>query len=314
MMQVRSAVKIAAVEQPSLGKLDGSLSFLGQKLGDYLILAKARLTVMVLATGLVGYWLASGSTSNLAGLAWFGAGCFLVIAGANAFNQVIERSVDGMMQRTASRPLPSGRMGVGEAIAVSTVMSASGFGILLWSTNGLTLALAGLAWVVYLAVYTPLKRATPWSTLAGAVSGAIPPLMGWSAVSGELPPAAWALFGILFLWQFPHTYSIAAAYREDFTRAGYKVLPLVDEKGHRTRGQVIFFSLALAVVSLLPVFFGVAGSIYMVGAALGSLVFVGCAIRFGAGRTRRLAGQLMAASLIYMPLILTLLLLDRRSL
>jgi protoheme IX farnesyltransferase len=304
---------VVAVERPSLGNLDGLISFLGQKLGDYFILAKARLSVMVLATGLVGYWLASGQAPNLAGLAWFGAGCFLVIAGANAFNQVIERSLDGMMQRTASRPLPAGRMSVGEAMAVSTLMSAGGLGILLWSTNWLASALAVLAWVVYLTVYTPLKRVTHWSTMAGAVSGAIPPLMGWSAVGGELPPAAWALFGILFLWQFPHTYSIAAAYREDFTRAGYQVLPLVDEKGHRTRGQVIAFTLALAVVSLLPAYYGVAGSIYMVGAALGSLVFVGCAIRFGAGRRRRLAGQLMAASLIYMPLILALLLLDRRS-
>ena len=312
-MQVRSAVKVEAVERPLLGNLDGFISFLGQKLSDYFILAKARLSVMVLATALVGYWLASGSTPNLAGLAWFGAGCFLVIAGANAFNQVIERSLDGLMQRTACRPLPAGRMSLGEAIVVSVSMSAAGLGILLWSTNWLTSALAVLAWVVYLAVYTPLKRATHWSTMAGAVSGAIPPLMGWSAVSGELPPAAWALFGILFLWQFPHTYSIASAYREDFSRAGYQVLPLVDGKERRTRVQVIAFSLALAVVSLLPVYFGVAGQIYMVGAALGSLAFVGCAIRFGAGRRRRLAGQLMAASLIYMPLILALLLLDRRS-
>jgi protoheme IX farnesyltransferase len=136
--------------------------------------------------------------------------------------------------------------------------------------------------------------------------------MGWSAVRNELGLPAWALFGILFFWQFPHTWSIVSTYREDFARAGYKVLPLIDPQGRRTRDQVIGFSLALGFASLLPAAVGVAGPYYAVGALFGGLVFMGCAIRFGVGRTPRLAGQLMAASLIYMPLILALLLFDRR--
>jgi protoheme IX farnesyltransferase len=136
--------------------------------------------------------------------------------------------------------------------------------------------------------------------------------MGWSAVRNGLDPPAWALFGILFLWQFPHTWSIVSAYREDFTRAGYQVLPLIDSQGRRTRTQVIAYSLALAIVSLLPAVFGVAGTVYVSGALIGGLIFIGCAVRFGMNRTRRIAGQLMAASLVYMPLILTLLLIDRR--
>jgi protoheme IX farnesyltransferase len=283
-----------------------------QKLGDYYLLSKFRLTLMVLASGLVSFWLASGSAPNWERTAWFSLGTFLTVAGANAFNQVAERSIDRLMQRTANRPLPAGRMNVREALLAATVMSAIGLGVLAWTTHLLTFVLAALAMAVYLLVYTPLKRMSHWSTFAGAISGAIPTLMGWSAVRNGLDPPAWALFGILFLWQFPHTWSIVSAYREDFTRAGYQVLPLIDPQGRRTRDQVIGFSLALALVSLLPAAFGVAGPVYAAGALVGGLGFITCAVRFGVSRTRRLAAQLMAASLVYMPLILALLLFDRK--
>ena len=283
-----------------------------QKLDDYGQLVKFRLTVMVLCSGLVGFWLASGTSPDWPRMAWFALGTFLIIGGANAFNQVAERSNDRLMQRTASRPLPGGRMQVGEAVIAATTMSVVGLGILQYRTYLLTVILAATAMGVYLLVYTPLKRLSHWSTLAGAVSGAIPPLMGWSAVRNGLDLPAWALFGIVFFWQFPHTWSIASAYREDFTRAGYQVLPLIDPEGRRTRVMVIFLSVSLAAVSLLPAAFGVAGTYYIAGAAILGIVFIGFAIHYGAHRTRKPAIRLMAASLFYMPLILTLLLVDRR--
>ena len=283
-----------------------------QKLKDYYILGKVRLTVMVLCSGLVGFFLASGAVPNWHKMLWFAAGTFLVIAGANAFNQVAERSLDRLMKRTAKRPLPSGRMTVREAVIVSTMMSAAGLGILAWATNPLTFGLAALAMAVYLFLYTPLKTVSQWSTFAGAISGAIPALMGWAAVRNDLGLPAWAIFGIVFFWQFPHTWSIASTYKDDFLRAGYRVLPLVDPEGRRTRGQVIILSMALALVSLLPAALGVVGPIYIFGAVLAGVAFNGCAVRYGFGRTRRRSGQLMAASLVYMPVILALLLVDRR--
>lgn len=293
---------------------EGLLPRVRQKLGDYRQLVKFRLTLMVLCSGLVGFWLASGASPDWSQMAWFGWGTFLIIGGANAFNQVAERANDRLMQRTASRPLPAERMRVSEAVITASMMSVVGLAVLQYWTHLLTVILAAVAMGVYLLVYTPLKRLSHWSTLAGAVSGAIPPLMGWSAVRNGLDLPAWALFGIVFFWQFPHTWSIASAYREDFTRAGYQVLPLIDPEGRRTRTLVIFLSLSLAAVSLLPAAFGVAGPVYIFGAAILGVALIGCAIRYGAHRTRKPALQLMAASLFYMPLILTLLLVDRRIL
>ncbi len=307
---MREAVELEATERTTD---QGVLGAIGQKLGDYFVLSKARLSLLVLSSGLVGFWLASGASPDLGKLSLFGVGALLVIAGANAYNEVAERYQDRLMERTARRPLPAGRMSVREATIAASAMSAAGLGILLWSTNLLTAVLAALALVVYVLVYTPLKRVTHWSTFAGAVSGAIPTLMGWSAVTNGLGQPAWILFGILFLWQFPHTWAIACTYGEDYARVGYRVLPLVDARGIRTRTQMIAFCLALIGVSVLPAVAGVAGSVYLVGALLMGVVLLGFGVRFGAGRSRRLAIQLMAATLVYMPVLLTLLVLDKRS-
>ena len=307
---MREAVELEATERTHE---QGVLGAIAQKLGDYFVLSKARLSLLVLSSGLVGFWLASGASPNFAKLSLFGVGALLVIAGANAYNEVAERDQDRLMERTARRPLPAGRMSVREATVAASLMSAAGLGTLLWSTNVLTATLAALALVVYVFVYTPLKRVTHWSTFAGALSGAIPTLMGWSAVTNGLGQPAWILFGILFLWQFPHTWAIASTYREDYARVGHRVLPLVDARGISTRAQMIAFCLALIAVSVLPSATGVAGSSYLVGALVMGLVLLGYAIRFGAGRSRRLAIQLMAATLVYMPVLLTLLVLDKRS-
>ena len=307
---MREAVELEATERTSQ---PGVLGAIGQKLGDYFVLSKARLSLLVLSSGLVGFWLASGASPDLAKLSLFGVGALLVIAGANAYNEVAERDQDRLMERTARRPLPAGRMSVREAMVAASLMSSVGLGTLLWSTNVLTAVLAALALVVYVFVYTPLKRVTHWSTFAGALAGAIPTLMGWSAVTNGLGQQAWILFGILFLWQFPHTWAIASTYGEDYRRVGYRVLPLVDARGISTRAQMIFFCLALIVVSALPAVTGVAGSAYLVGALIMGVVLLAYGVRFGAGRSRRLAIQLMAATLVYMPVLLTLLVLDKRS-
>lgn len=307
---MREAIELEATEHTSGQGVFGAIA---QKLGDYCVLSKARLSALVLSSGLVGFWLASGVSLDLAKLSLFGVGALLVIAGANAYNEVAERKEDRLMDRTARRPLPAGRMSVREAMVAASLMSAAGLGSLLWFTNVLTAALAGLALVVYVFVYTPLKRVTHWSTFAGALSGAIPTLMGWSAATNGLGQPAWILFGILFLWQFPHTWAIASTYGEDYTRVGYRVLPLVDAKGVSTRVQMIAFCLALIAVSVLPAVIGLAGSAYLVGAVMMGIVLLAYGVRFGAGRSRRLAIQLMAATLVYMPVLLTLLVLDKRS-
>lgn len=216
------------------------------------------------------------------------------------------------MNRTARRPLPSGRMSVREAMVAATLMSAGGFTILLLSTNVLTAVLAALAFGIYVFVYTPLKRVTHWNTFAGAVSGAIPTLMGWAAADNALGQPAWILFAILFFWQFPHTWSIASTYGEDYSRVGYRILPLVDVRGLRTRLQMILFCVALIAVSMLPTLTGVAGELYLIGAVGLGVVLLVYGVRFGAGRSRRPAVQLMAVTLVYMPVILTLLVLDKR--
>jgi protoheme IX farnesyltransferase len=308
---VREAVELEARERSSE---QGILAIAGQKLGDYLVLSKARLSLLVLGSGLVGFWLASGASPNLTRLSLFAVGTLLVIAGANAFNEVAERHQDRLMHRTARRPLPAGRMSVREAIVAATLMSASGLAVLVLSTNLLTSALAALAFAIYVLVYTTLKRVTHWSTFAGAISGAIPTLMGWSAVDDALRQPAWILFGILFFWQFPHTWAIACTYSEDYARAGYRVLPLLDATGLRTRLQMVLFCVALLAVSVLPAMTGIAGELYLIGAVTLGTVLLAYGIRFGAGRSRRPAIQLMAVTLVYMPLILTLLVLDKQIL
>ena len=307
---MREAIELEAAERTSEPRVVVAIR---QKLGDYLVLSKARLSLLVLSSGLVGFWLASAAPPDLARMSLFGIGALLVIAGANAYNEVAERHQDRLMERTARRPLPAGRMTVKEAVVAASLMAASGLTVLLWSTNVLTAALAALALVVYVFVYTPLKRVTHWSTFAGALSGAIPTLMGWSAVTNGLAPPAWTLFGILFLWQFPHTWAIASTYEADYARVGYRALPLIDTKGTNTRVQMIVFCLGLIVVSVLPAVTGLAGPVYLVGAIIMGVLLLAYGIRFGAGRSRRLAIQLMAATLVYMPVLLTLLVLDKRS-
>lgn len=259
---------------------------------------------MVLLSALVGYWIASPAL-GIGDLLWFAVGTFLVVAGANAFNQILERDTDARMERTARRPLPSGRVQLPEALFVASVASVAGLGIL-FVTSGLlcgTLALVALG--TYVLVYTPMKSRSAWSTVPGAVAGAIPPLMGVSAASGSLGPLAWCMFGILFFWQFPHTWAIASTYRDDYARVGYRAMP---ERGTRLRTMVA--TLALIAASLMPAVFGLTGTLYLYGALVLGGLFVVAAARFNDGTLKPRAVQLLAASLFYLPLVLALLALD----
>lgn len=280
------------------------------KLRDYLHLTKARLTSMVLLAAVVGYWLASVSI-DVGALAWFSIGTFLVVGGANAYNQVLERDADARMGRTAQRPLPSGRLTVIQAAVAATVMSVAGLGILLARAGALTAMLAIVALATYVLVYTPMKPRTPFSTVPGAVAGAIPPLMGWSAAVGHLEPLAWCLFGILFFWQFPHTWAIAATYRSEYERVGYRSLGFEGESAWIIRAKTVLASLVLVAASVVPTVLGLAGWLYFGGAAALGLVVLGASTRFD-GSERRRAVELMATTLFYLPLVLGLMALDGR--
>jgi protoheme IX farnesyltransferase len=275
-----------------------------ERLRDYVQLGKARLSSMVLMSALVGYWLAS-SELVLGHLLWFAIGTFLVVASANGFNQVVEHESDSRMKRTAERPIPAGRLRRSEALVVASVCSIAGHAILFVEAGPLCGVLALSATVIYVLVYTPMKSRSAWSTVPGAVSGAIPPLMGFSAVQGSLGPLAWSLFAILFFWQFPHTWAIAAAYRDDYAKIGYRAMPI-----RGTQLRTVAASVLLLLVSLVPAVGGMTGVVYLVGASVLGVLLVVFAARFGDGTARGRAVHLLVASLFYLPLVLALLAFD----
>jgi protoheme IX farnesyltransferase len=269
-------------------------------LSDYLDLAKPRLSLTVVLSGAVGYWL--GATSlDAAHFLWFTLGTFLVVAGANAFNQVLERESDARMRRTAQRPIPSGRIAPSDGAIAAGLASLLGLVLLFAHGGPLTGTLGAAAFAVYVLVYTPMKRRSSWSTFPGAIAGAMPTLMGYSAAAGTLGAPAWCLFGILFFWQFPHTWAIAATYREDFARVGNLALP-----GRGLALRTIAATTALLFTSLIPSLWGGAGPVYTAGALVLGTAFLAAAIRFGDGTRRPRATALLAASLLYLPLILAL--------
>jgi heme o synthase len=274
------------------------------RLRDYLYLTKARLSFMVVASGVVGYWLGASSIDVLV-LFCFTLGTFLLVGGANAFNQILEREPDARMERTANRPIPTGRISLTEAKVAAGAMSATGTAILFAACGWLTGSLGIAAFLVYVFVYTPLKTRSSWATVPGAISGAIPTLMGWSAASGTLGLLGWCLFGILFFWQFPHTWAIAATYRDDYERVGYRALP---KSGLKL--ETLAATLALVATSLLPSLLGLAGLVYLGGAVVLGAFFLAAAARFGNGTERRRAAALLATSLFYLPLMLSLVAFD----
>ena len=278
---------------------------------DFLELTKPRVTLMVLITTFVGYYLGSDSAPGYSRLVATLIGTALASGGTLALNQFLERSSDALMERTRRRPLPDGRIQPAEALLFGAAAVAAGLVVLAAAVNGVSAWVTAAIVASYLLVYTPLKRKSSLCGIIGAVPGALPPVIGWTAASGEFDVGAWVLFAILFLWQIPHTLAIAWIYRDDFSRAGIRFLPIVEPDGRSTGRQIIEHCLALLAVSLLPTLIGIAGALYFIAAlALGSgLLAYG--IGLAATRTPAAARRLLFASLIYLPALLVVMALDR---
>ena len=280
-------------------------------LGVYADLFKARLTLLVLLTTMVGFYIGFRGPVNYWLMFSTLLGTALVAGGASALNQLLERDYDAKMLRTQDRPLPSGRLQPLTVLIVGCLSAASGLVYLAFAVNLTTSIVGGVSLLSYLFVYTPLKRITWLNTAVGAIPGALPPLMGWTAARGELAADGWALFAILAFWQLPHFLAIAWMYREEYARAGFKMLPGVDPTGHRTGRQAVWHTLGLLPVSLCPFLFGLAGPIYLSGALLLGLAFLWFAIQFSRYLTVPRARQLFLCSILYLPLLLGLMVLDK---
>ena len=281
---------------------------------DWLELTKPRITLLVVFTALVGFVTAAQAPGWSALLVAALAGTALVAAGASALNQVLERATDALMHRTRNRPIPAGRIRPAEATLFGALLTGAGLGLLGALCGPLSALVAFATWASYLFLYTPLKRRTHLATLVGAVPGALPPVIGWAAASGRLEPGAFILFAIVFLWQIPHSLAIGRMYRDDYARAGIRVLPVVDDDGRSTGAQVVGNCLALLPVALLPTLIGLAGPVYFLVALMLGLGFLWSAIGLARSHSVADARRLLFASLIYLPVLLGVLALDKLSL
>ncbi len=280
------------------------------KLAAYVELTKPRIAVMVVFTVAVGFLLGTRGASHPGALLLAVVGTGLVAAGATVWNQVLERDRDSLMRRTLRRPIPSGRLSAFESAVFATALTSLGLGMLLVGPHPIAAAVALATFLLYVLVYTPLKPVTTLNTAVGAIPGALPPVIGWAAATGELGMEPWALFLIMFLWQFPHFLAIAWIYREDYTRGGLMMLPVVDPSGHITGRQSAAYALALVPASLLPVAVGLAGPVYFLGALALSVFYLMAALRFCRDVNETTARRLLRASFLHLPLTLLLLLVN----
>jgi protoheme IX farnesyltransferase len=284
-------------------------------LAGYWALTKPDVNFLIIITVFAGFCLArrtSLETFPYALLIHALLGSLLVASGTGALNQVIERQFDSQMRRTSRRPLVVGSISPVSALWFGILVSLGGIAYLALAVNSLSSLIAGLTLVSYLAIYTPLKRKTPMCTFVGALPGAAPPLIGWAAASGNLSVEAWLLYSMVFLWQFPHFMAIAWIYREDYDRAGFQVLPGCESRNRFVAFQSVIPALLLVPISLIPVFAGDEGRIYSVGALLLGVAFLYRAARLTFEQSNAAARRLLFASIVYLPSVLFLLLLDRR--
>ncbi|HUD49729.1 MAG TPA: heme o synthase [Candidatus Baltobacteraceae bacterium] len=274
-------------------------------------LFKLRLTGLVLLTTLVGFYL--GSRGPVSWVLMFHTlfGTALLASGAAALNQLIEREHDAKMRRTQDRPLPSGRLTPESVLVVGAACGLIGMIYLAAAVNLVTAALGAATLLSYVFVYTPLKRVTTLNTVIGAIPGALPPLMGWTAARGEISSEGWSLFAILCFWQLPHFLAIAWMYKDDYAKAGFVMLPVVDLNGERTGRQALCHTLGLLPISLCPFLFHMVGPIYLVGALILGILFIWCAFDFSRELTLQRARRLFFASIIYLPLLLSLMVIDK---
>ena len=285
----------------------------GSQAGDYVTLAKPRLNLLVIATTLAGYYMASPRGAGWALLLHTLVGTALVASGASAFNQLLEIESDGLMRRTRARPLPSGRMAPSRAKMFALVLSLTGLSELVFFVNPLAAGVALATLLTYTVFYTPLKKRTSLATVVGGVPGALPPMIGWAAVRQNLSIEAWILFGIVFLWQMPHFLAIAWMYREDYKRAGFPLLPIVEPDGASTGRQAVIYAAALLPLSLAPTAAGMSGLLYLAGAAVMGAGFFALAVRFAWTRSTPDARRLFFGSILYLPLLWILMVVNRVS-
>jgi heme o synthase len=295
------------IKNPSL---ETPLAILRSKLRDYYTLTKPEVNLLILMTTSAGYYLGSRGPMRIAGLLNTLLGTLLVASGTATLNQWMERVWDGQMRRTASRPLPSGRLTSREALVFGILLSVAGGLYLLLAVNLLAALLAVSTLLSYLLIYTPLKRKTPLCTLLGAFPGAMPTLIGWAGGSGHIliprvDRQAWFLFAILFLWQFPHFLAIALMYRDDYSQAGYRMLPDFDADSRFTRGEIVGFSLLLVLATLFPLA-GRGGWVYGAGMGLAGAFLLYHVGKLAASSSKVLAGRLLHASVLYLPVVLVI--------
>ncbi len=280
-------------------------------IADLFELVKARLTALVLLTTAVGFYLGSGPSVDYAALFRVVFGTAAAAAGAAALNQWWERKADALMNRTRTRPVPAGRMRPSEALTFGLVLSIFGVGYLALACNSLSAVLAAITITIYIFGYTPLKRTSTANTVVGAIPGAIPPVIGWAAARGAIDAGAGSLFAILLLWQLPHFFAIAWMYREDYSRAGFRMISSDDISGERSASQSVFFCILLLILGGLPAFVGIVTFAYLaIELVLGGL-FIAVAMRFLRVRTREAARLLFITSIVYLPLLLAALVLTK---
>ena len=274
-------------------------------------LTKFRLTSLVLLTTLVGFYVGESGAVDYVLLLHTILGTALVASGASALNQYLEKDFDALMKRTRGRPLPSGRLQPETVLLFGAMCAGAGMVYLAVAVNLLTSFLAAVTLVSYVAVYTPLKRVTTLNTVVGAIPGALPPLMGWTAARGEITIEGWSLFAILFFWQFPHFLAISWLYREEYERAGFVMLSVFDREGHRTGRQAVCHTLGLLPISLCPFLFHVTGVWYLAGALALGIAFLAFAIQFSRSLTLGHARKLFYVSIVYLPVLFGLMVLDK---
>ena len=302
---------------PTTETLDSDLSLMGRRVSTFVELTKPRLVSMILITTSVGFYLASSQSLEWLKFIHTIIGTGLSAAGVLALNQYLERDLDAQMVRTYHRPLPDRRLQPTTALSFGVLLTASGLLYMAFSVNALSALVASAIVVTYLFVYTPLKQKTSLCTVVGAVPGALPPVIGWVAAREmrniEAWNGAWVLFSILFLWQLPHSLSIACIYRDEYAQAGFRLLPVIDPDGKSTGRQIVSNCLGLLVVALLPTLIGIAGVVYFFAALALSIVFLGFGISLSISRSTAAAKRLLYASLIYLPLLFLAMALDKMS-
>ena len=278
---------------------------------DYYELTKPRMNFLVLVTTMVGYYMAVRSGDQWRQLLPTLVGTALTAAGSAVLNQLIEREHDKLMPRTRLRPLPTGRVSAAEAAVYGIALSVAGVTYLALAVNGLTAAIGAFTLLSYIAVYTPLKRVTTLNTVIGAVPGALPPVMGWTAVHDRVSPEAAVLFCILFLWQMPHFLAIATMYRRDYAAGGFKMLPVVDESLAITGRQIVLYGAALIPITLMPTLLGMDGVVYFAAAFVLGMGYLTFGVAAAATRERADARKLFFASIIYLPVLLGVMMTDK---